>query len=135
MHENNFTKKNKLKGVVATQQLFAKAKQKKEFPLKSFYTINNNNKELTKFGVSAPKKIFKRAVERNKIKRLLREAIRKNKNILSSQAYCIDKIMIIYISNSIPNAIEIEQKIISLFSSLVLEIQNLSSNNSIENEN
>jgi ribonuclease P protein component len=132
---NNFPKKNKLKGVVANQQLFSIAKQKKIFPLKAFYSITNNDFKEIKFGVSAPKKIFKRAVDRNFVKRLMREAIRKNKNILYTQKNSIDKIMIIYISNTLPNLIELEQKIISLFTELNQEIHKIESKNIQTNEN
>jgi ribonuclease P protein component len=132
---NNFPKKNKLKGVVATQQLFSVAKQKKMFPVKAFYSTTIHANKEVKIGVSAPKKIFKRAVDRNFVKRLLREAVRKNKYILQNQNTCIDKIMLIYIGNTLPNSIELEQKIISLFTELNNETQKIDTQNTQNHEN
>lgn len=64
-------------------------------------------------GVS--KRNFKRAVDRNRIKRLMREAYRKNKNILYTH---LEKhntklaVMLIYIGKQLPEYQETEDKII-----------------------
>lgn len=135
MHNQKFSKLNRLKGVVATQQLFSKALIKKNYPIKLFYTINLNKNNKTKFGVSAPKKIFKRAVDRNLIKRKLREIIRKNKSIIEDSPINIDKIMLIYIGNSIPDYNDLQQKIISLLSDLTKEAHNINIDKHQPNEN
>lgn len=133
--KNNFPKKNKLKGVVATQQLFSVAKQKKMFPVKAFYSTSIHNIKEVKIGVSTPKKIFKRAVDRNFVKRLLREAVRKNKHILQHENTCVDKIMLIYIGNTLPVSLELEQKIISLFIELNNDTQKIDAQNTQNHEN
>jgi len=43
---------------------------------------NDTNQALHKIGISVPKRLFKLAVHRNKIKRIIREAYRLNKNII-----------------------------------------------------
>ena len=45
--------------------------------------IKNEKIEHLEVAVAVSKKLFKRAVDRNKIKRLLREAIKKNENDIS----------------------------------------------------
>lgn len=121
MHNHKLARVNKLKGVVATQQLFSNPLIKKNYPLKMYYTLNSSKVSNTKFGVSAPKKLFKKAVDRNFIKRILRECIRKNKHLIEDSYNLIDKTMIIYISSSLPEYHEIEQKIITLLTELNLE--------------
>ncbi len=46
-------------------------------------TTSDNKGDKTRLGVITSKKVSKRAVERNRIKRLVREAFRNNKPILS----------------------------------------------------
>ena len=82
-----------------------------------------------------PKKIFKRAVDRNFVKRLLREAVRKNKHILQHENTCVDKIMLIYIGNTLPVSLELEQKIISLFIELNNDTQKIDAQNTQNHEN
>lgn len=53
------------------------------FPIRMVYMIADDleNEPATKILVSVPKKYFKRAVKRNRVKRQLRESYRKNKYI------------------------------------------------------
>lgn len=65
-------------------------------------SITSENPEISRLGVSVAKKIYKRAVDRNRIKRLLREAYRLNKEIYL-EAFGKNKIaMIFYISPVLP---------------------------------
>lgn len=51
--------------------------------------IKNDKIQHLEVAVSVSKKAFKRAVDRNKIKRLLREAIKRNENDISFSGYCL----------------------------------------------
>ena len=93
-----FKKKEKLKSQKLIEQLFAEGKSFTVFPLRMLYlkTIHQDGSKI-KTGVSVSKRNFKKAVDRNRIKRLLREAYRLNKpeyfnNITTSYA-----LMILYI--------------------------------------
>lgn len=73
--------------------------------------------------ITVPKRNFKKAVDRNKIKRRIREIYRKNKTVLYSrieaQTYYL---MLIYTGKSIIEYKEAEEKIIKLLERLIPEI-------------
>lgn len=70
------------------------------FPFKIYFRFDKNpSKAIVQIGVSAPKKVLKRAVDRNYAKRLAREAYRLQKTEIVH--YCTDnrlslKFMIVY---------------------------------------
>lgn len=64
--------------------------------------------------VIVPKRYFKKAVDRNKIKRFIRESFRKNKEILSAPLIEKNKniaLMLLYNSRKIESCPEVESKI------------------------
>lgn len=93
-----FKKKEKLKSQKLIEKLFDEGKSVTVFPLRMLYLKTAQDDGSTiKTGVSVSKRNFKKAVQRNRIKRLLREAYRLNKpeyfnNITTSYA-----LMILYI--------------------------------------
>ena len=78
-----FGKREKLKRQKQIQQLFAEGKSMSVFPIKLVY-LQTDHESTSKIvaGVSVSKRNFKKAVTRNRIKRLLRESYRKNKHLL-----------------------------------------------------
>ena len=78
-----FGKREKLKSKKLIQQLFAEGKSMSVFPIKLVY-LETDHESTSKIlaGVSVSKRHFKRAVARNRIKRLLRESYRRNKHLL-----------------------------------------------------
>ena len=82
----NFTyqKKDKLKSRKQTQFLFSNGKAITMHPIRLIYTIENAEAGmfptgLLQAGVGAPSRHFRKAVQRNKVKRLLREGYRLEK--------------------------------------------------------
>ena len=64
--------------------------------------------------VSVPKKRFKRAVKRNRVKRQIREAYRKNKGELKQLLTEKEQklaIAFIYLSDQLTSSVEIEEKV------------------------
>jgi ribonuclease P protein component len=72
-------KSERLKSRKAIDQLFATGKSFSAFPLKLFWHKSNNTESL-QAAFSVSKRHFKKAVHRNRIKRLMREAWRLQKN-------------------------------------------------------
>ena len=80
-----FGKTEKLKSRKLIEELFASGKSQNIFPIRvsyKFLPLQDNEKAGLQVGVSISKRNFKRAVDRNRIKRLLREAYRLQKNEL-----------------------------------------------------
>jgi len=96
------------------------------FPFKVFYVIVDNKEAPypAKVLISVPKRNFKRAVDRNRIKRLVREAYRKNKALLVSddenkkRARGMYLIGLIYTPKVHMDYAEIERKIILILQQL-----------------
>jgi len=64
-----------------------KSKSLTAFPLRAVYLVQETDEPQAlqmQMMVSVPKRCFKRAVKRNRVKRQVREAYRKNKQILSA---------------------------------------------------
>lgn len=124
---NSFGKKDRLKGKKVVSEIFEGPKKFISlFPFKTFYSISSSNQSQLKFGVSVPKKKFKRAVDRNRIKRLIKEALRLNKailnNELSKQNVSIH-IMVLYNAENIPSYNSVEIKIKEILNRLVVSVQ------------
>ncbi|RKE98780.1 ribonuclease P protein component [Ichthyenterobacterium magnum] len=118
-----YSKKEKLKSQKLIEQLFSEGKSVSAYPLRMVYlktTFNDNTKLKT--GVSVSKRNFKKAVDRNRIKRLLREAYRLNKasyfnNITTSYA-----LMILYIGKDGTDFETVDKKTKQLFKSFLEKI-------------
>ncbi len=80
-----FGKAEKLKSRKLVEELFARGKSVHLFPIRishKFLAVEADDKATMQVGVSVSKRNFKRAVDRNRIKRLLREAYRLQKQEL-----------------------------------------------------
>ena len=79
-----YQKKDKLKSRKQTQFLFSNGKAITIHPIRLLYTIEHDETSsftngLLQAGVGAPSRHFRKAVQRNKVKRLLREGYRLEK--------------------------------------------------------
>lgn len=100
--DESFGKKEKLKSKIIIDRLFAEGNSLKKYPLRLiFLPLENTSEAVNKAAVSVPKRNFKRAVDRIKIKRLMREAYRKNKYLVTSNLDTSFALMFIYTGREI----------------------------------
>jgi len=125
-----FSKKEKLKSKKDVGVLFAEGKYLKAFPLKLIYVELPELDESIPYrvGVSVSKRLFKKAVNRNRIKRLIREAYRLNKQIIykteSEKTYAM---MFLYSSKDQPEYHTIETALLKLLNKFKIS-ENLTKN-------
>ena len=80
-------KEERLKSRKIIGRLYGEGKSIKVFPLRMVYLQTMHTSDYPcQVGVSVPKRNFKRAVDRNRIKRLLRESYRLEKYTVYSEA-------------------------------------------------
>lgn len=121
----NFTypKNEKLKSHNTIGLLFSEGKSVSKYPLRLVYVENPNSDEKIKIGVSVSKRYFKKAVDRNRYKRLLRESYRLNKHILLESSEKKYAFMLLYQTNEKLTFQEIEEKTIALFEKFLIQIK------------
>ena len=121
----SFSNKEKLKSKKLIEQLFAEGQSVSEYPLRLIFIESsfNNNVKL-KVTVSVSKRNFKKAVDRNRIKRLLRELYRLNKNLYFNNITTQYAFMILYIGTDKPDFKSLEAVMKLLFERFLLKVKN-----------
>jgi ribonuclease P protein component len=92
----SFPKSEKLKSRKTIELLFSEGKPITKFPIKLFF-LPSENSENTPAGFAVPKRNFKSAVDRNRIKRQMREAYRLQKHLLNNESGLKFAIFFLYI--------------------------------------
>jgi len=128
-----YQKKDKLKSRKQTQHLFSTGQAINVFPIRLIYTIepiassldNISPTSLLQAGVGAPSRTFRKAVQRNRVKRLLREAYRLEKPNFLSQASLDHKrvnLFFLYTDASVLTQLEIQAKVKESLALLVIKL-------------
>jgi ribonuclease P protein component len=120
---NSFGKEEKLKSRKLINQVFAEGKAVSVTPLRLVYIQPTTEMDVpVKVGVTVSSRNFKKAVDRNRIKRLLREAYRLNKTELIDQSTKTGKQLaafIIYTDKVLPEFSLINQKMQVILAKLI----------------
>ncbi|WP_430614670.1 ribonuclease P protein component [Flavobacterium sp. JP2137] len=122
----NYPKKEKLKSHITIASLFTEGKSVSKFPLRLVYVPMDASEQSQplKMGVSVSKRNFKRAVDRNYFKRVLRETYRLNQELLLQHLDRPYAIMFFYQTKDRLSFSEINEKTIQLFHKFILAITN-----------
>ena len=114
--DQSFGKEYKLCSKILIDKLFQEGKRYRNFPFSMSY-LQGDFQFSAPFQVliSVPKRQFKRAHDRNYVKRCIREILRKNKDLVQHRQQTDDnKIMlsIVYTFNQHITFVEMEQKLV-----------------------
>lgn len=121
----NFTypKNERLKSKTTIGLLFSEGKSVSKYPLRLVYHETEAAYQgNTKVGVSVSKKYFKKAVDRNYFKRVLRETYRLNKHLLLDHLNQPYSFMLFYQTKDRLPYEEINTKTIQLFEKFVQQL-------------
>ena len=119
----SYCKKEKLKSQKNIDLLFTKGKSVSKYPLRLVYSEIESDAKSIEFGVSVSKKNFKKAVDRNYYKRVLRECYRANKGIIHESGEKSYAIMFFYQTKDRLSFQEIQEKTVLLFQKFVNSIE------------
>lgn len=131
-----YKKQDKLKSRKQTQHLFSKGQSINAFPVKLIFTLETSlaiasNEALDQpaviqAGVGAPSRVFRKAVQRNRVKRLLREAYRLERPNFINQVSLVNKrlnLFFLYTDTMVLTQLEIQNKVKEALAALVKKIK------------
>ncbi len=122
-------KTERLKSKKLIELLFSKGNKVYEFPVKAVWLSSEIVQENPlQIGFAVSKRFHKKAADRNRIKRLMREAYRLNKINLAkliTESNSRVAIMLIYTGNNLTSFKEVEDKIIVILNRLEKELKSL----------
>ena len=124
---HTYPKNEKLKSKIIIDSLFSDGKSVSKYPLRLVYIpidlVNFKHFDAAnssiKIGVSVSKKYFKKAVDRNYFKRVLRETYRLNKHLLLNNMSKPYAFMFFYQTKDKLSYQEINEKTIKLFEKFI----------------
>jgi ribonuclease P protein component len=112
----SYPRKEKLKSKKLIEKLFQEGKSVSAYPLKLIYLRTNTFHDVrVKAGVAVPKKKVPKAINRNRIKRLLREVYRHNKYAVFNNTEGNFAFLILYLERELPLYEEVDAKMKVLF--------------------
>ena len=115
-----FPKAEKLKSAKTIESLFLEGKTYSKYPIKVFF-LAKENLETNLAAFAVPKRSFKSAVDRNRIKRRLREAYRLNKTIIETNGKQF-VLLFLFLGKVKPHYSELEKAMIKLLKKLQEEM-------------
>ena len=124
---NTFKKSERLCSRILIDSLFqGNSRSVSAYPIRAvFRTIDADVQRGVSILISVPKKRFHDAVDRNRVKRQIREAYRKQKHALAEQVATQGKgllVAFVYVSDKIESTDHIEKRVVRLLEKIGTEL-------------
>ena len=122
LKKNSYPRAEHLKSRKQIEQLFAKGKAFSNFPFRVLWLEAERPGPALQTGFTVGSRHFKKAVERNRVKRLMRECYRLQKQTLLEQLAANGRrldLFFIYVGNEIPDYESLFQKTGSVLNRLI----------------
>ena len=113
----SFNKNEKLKSRKKIAALFESGQTTVSYPVKMF-CLTQEDSQPTQAAFSVPKRNFQKAVERNRIKRQLKEAYRNHKSLVKTNNDSAFALLFLYIGKDKVAYAEIEKAVVRLLQKL-----------------
>ena len=127
MMKNTLGKKERLKSKKLIEKLYKEGTSVKAFPLRMIFLQTEHTSDYpAQVGVSVAKRNFKKAPDRNRLKRVMRESYRLQKEIVYNNLELPYVFMISYLGKEEKNYEEIYAKMNKLLNLFIKDIQNIS---------
>lgn len=118
--KQGFQKEERLKSKIVFNELISEGNSTKAYPFVLIWKKVNNQQEFPmRIAISVAKKRFPLAVDRNEMKRKIREAYRLNKSKWYEQLQDKYALLIVYTSKEKMDTKSIEKKLIKVFDKFV----------------
>lgn len=118
-----YPKTEKLKSKKLIEKLFEKGKSVSSYPVKLIYLKTPLPEDVKiQAGVAVPKKKFKSAVKRNRIKRLLRESYRLNKPLVFNNIEGNYAFLFLYLGKDMPQYKDVEKSMVALLQKFIKQV-------------
>ena len=120
-----YPKKEKLKSKKLIDRLFSEGKSVSSYPIKLIY-LKTELPEGVKIqtGVTVSKRRIKSAVDRNRVKRLLRESYRLNKQLVFNNTKGTFAFLFLYLGREIPPYHTVEEHLVHVMKKFLNTIDN-----------
>lgn len=105
-----YPRKEKLKSKLLIDQLFAEGRILTKYPLRLLYMERPvSGAPRFQVGVAVPRRSFRKAVARNRIKRLMRESYRLNKSLVFNNTRGDFAFLFLYLGKEMPTFMEVDK--------------------------
>lgn len=113
-----FPVQERIKSSLAIKSVMDEKKCVSSFPLKCYYRLVPRNEAASQLAVVASKRRFKHAIDRNRIKRMMREAYRLNKGSVTIPDNSTLQMCWIFIGRELPEYQQLSEAAAKLFSKI-----------------
>ncbi len=113
-----FPRREHVKSSAQIKRILDEGESVYAYPIKCYYLVSEEATARARLAVMTPKRRFPRAVDRNRLKRLMRECFRLHKGLLDIPDGKCCSLCWIAVARTMPTFEEVRKAVVSLFQSV-----------------